>query len=150
MEHSATESANRILITPTLSIPLDELSFRFSRAGGPGGQHVNRSETRVELMFDVAGSPSLNEWQRGRIMEKLAGHIDSQGLLHLAASSERSQYRNRQEAIERFRVLLARALRPRRRRRPTRPTSASRERRLQQKRRRSDTKRERRTVSDWD
>jgi len=137
-----------IEITPTLSIPLDELKFRFSRAGGPGGQHVNKSETRVELSFDVANSPSLTEWQRQRILEKLAGQIDSAGVLHLVASSERSQLRNREEVIERFRRLLAAALRPRARRIPTRPTAASRERRLAKKHRRSEIKKWRSKITE--
>ena len=142
------DDSNHLQINDTLAIPIDELSFRFSRAGGPGGQSVNRSASRVELTFDVAGSPSLSEWQRKRIQEKLAGHIDSNGILHLVSSSERSQLRNRQETLERLQRLLVSALRPQRRRRPTRPTAASRERRLQQKRRRSDIKQMRRSSPD--
>jgi ribosome-associated protein len=144
-----TPLANRIQITPALSLPLDELSFRFSRAGGPGGQNVNKTETRVELLFDVARSPSLSDWQRARIRERLAGHIDSDGVLHLVASSERSQLRNRQEVVERFRTLLAGALRPVHHRRPTKPTGASRERRLAGKARRSEIKKGRGKVGDW-
>lgn len=150
MEDDSLQSLTRLPITAALSIPLDELSFRFSRAGGPGGQSVNRSESRVELTFDVAGSPSLSDWQRERIVERLAGQIDSNGILHLFSSSERSQLRNRQDVVERFQALLKDALRPRRRRRPTRPTAASRERRLQQKRRRADAKKGRGSVSNWD
>ena len=150
MEDDSLQSLTRLPITAALSIPLDELSFRFSRAGGPGGQSVNRSESRVELTFDVAGSPSLSDWQRERIVERLVGQIDSNGILHLFSSSERSQLRNRQDVVERFQALLKDALRPRRRRRPTRPTAASRERRLQQKRRRADAKKGRGSVSNWD
>ena len=140
---------NRLLITPALSIPLEELDFRFSRAGGPGGQHVNKTETRVELLFDVARSPSLSEWQRERLLARLAGHIDADGMLHLVASSERSQLRNREEVTARFVALLAGALRTQKRRRPTKPTAAARERRLAGKSRRSEIKRQRGKIEDW-
>jgi ribosome-associated protein len=146
---SPLDSPPAVRITAGLAIPLDELSFRFSRAGGPGGQHVNKTETRVELLFDIAHSPTLSDWQRQRLLEELAGHIDAGGVLHLVASSERSQLRNRQEAIERFAALLAAALRPRRRRLPTQPSLASRERRLAYKGRRAEIKRQRRRVDDW-
>lgn len=133
-------------ITDQLAIPLSELDFRFSRSGGPGGQHVNRTATRVELLFDVAHSPSLTEEQRQRLLKRLAGRIDSEGILRVAAQSERSQLRNRQEAIERLQTLLRQALHiPKRRRRSKVPRWA-RERRLAEKRRRSETKRYRRKV----
>jgi ribosome-associated protein len=124
-----------------VAIPLDELQFRFSRSSGPGGQHVQKSSTRVELLFDVANSPSLSEHHRGRVLERLSGYIDSRGVLHLAVQSERSQYRNRQEAVERFQALMSRALKKRKRRKATRPTAASKERRLEGKRRRGQVKR---------
>ena len=101
-------------INDELVIPLAELQFRFSRSSGPGGQHVQKSSTRVELYFDVVGSPSLNEEQRSRILTRLAGYIDTVGLLRLVAQSERSQLRNRQEVTERFQELLRTALRRRR------------------------------------
>ena len=135
-------------ITDQLAIPLSELDFRFSRSGGPGGQHVNRTATRVELLFDVAHSPSLTEEQRQRLLKRLAGRIDSEGILRVAAQSERSQLRNRQEAIERFQTLLRQALHiPKRRRRSKVPRWA-RERRLAEKRRRSETKRYRHKVDE--
>ncbi|MDH7485674.1 MAG: alternative ribosome rescue aminoacyl-tRNA hydrolase ArfB [Anaerolineae bacterium] len=135
-----------VWITGQLAIPLAELEFRFSRSGGPGGQHVNRSATRVELRFDVARSPSLSEEQRQRVLERLAGRLDSEGVLRVVAESERSQWRNRQEAVERFRMLLRQALHiPRRRRRTGLPAWAK-ERRLAEKRRRSEIKRDRRRV----
>jgi len=140
---------NRISITPALSIPEEELQFRFSRSSGPGGQHVNKSETRVELLFDVAGSPSLSDWQRQRILQRLAGYIDAAGVLHLVASSERSQLRNREEVVERFCALAAAALRVLKRRRPTQPTQASRERRLAGKTRRGELKKGRGKVEEW-
>jgi ribosome-associated protein len=128
-------------INDELSIPLAELQFRFSRSSGPGGQHVQKSSTRVELYFDVLGSPSLTEVQRARILSRLAGYIDSVGLLHLVAQSERSQLRNREEVVARLQAMLRGALRRRKHRHPTRPSAASREQRLQQKKERSQVKR---------
>jgi ribosome-associated protein len=135
-------------IADELSIPLAELSFRFSRSSGPGGQHVQKSSTRVELLFDVVNSPSLSDAQRARILKRLSGYVDSTGILHLISQSERSQWRNREEVIARFQSLLKQALKRRKRRRPTRPTAASRERRLREKRRRSDIKKKRGEVRD--
>ena len=134
-------------ITNTLTIPLSELRFRFARSSGPGGQHVNRSATRVELLFDVAGSPSLTEAQRERALKALAPHIDSDGVLHLVSQTFRSQLRNREEAVERFRTLMHKAMWVPKRRRPTRPSRAARERRLASKRRRSEIKRQRGPVT---
>ncbi len=123
-----------------VSIPQAELRFRFSRSSGPGGQHVQKSSTRVELLFDVANSPSLSEEQRARVLKRLAGYVDSAGVLHLTSQSERSQWRNREEAIARFHDLMKQALKRRKRRKPTRPTAASREKRLQEKRKKSEKK----------
>lgn len=123
-----------------VTIPLSEISFRFSRASGPGGQNVNRTASRVELLFDVAGSPSLPEPTRERVLQRLARYIDSSGMLHLVAESTPSQWRNRQEAVKRFQRLMARAIQPPKRRVATRPTRSSRERRLRSKRQRSRTK----------
>jgi ribosome-associated protein len=137
-------------ITDTLSIPLSELRFRFARSSGPGGQHVNRSATRVELLFDVAGSPSLTEAQRERALKALAPYIDSDGVLHLISQTFRSQFRNREEAVERLQMLMRRAMKVPKRRRPTRPSRAARERRLASKRRRSEIKRQRGPVTKED
>ena len=122
-------------ISDSVSIPLTELEYRFSRSSGPGGQHVQKSSTRVELLFDVANSPSLDDQQRARVLKRLAGYVDSAGMLHLTSQSERSQWRNRQEAISRFRALMEKALKRQRRRKPTRPSTASREKRLRDKKR---------------
>jgi len=137
-------------ITNTLTIPLSEIRFRFARSSGPGGQHVNRSATRVELLFDVAGSPSLTEAQRERALKALASYIDSDGVLHLISQTFRSQFRNREEAVERFQTLMRRAMRVPKRRLPTRPSRAARERRLARKRRRSEIKRQRGPVTTED
>jgi ribosome-associated protein len=137
-----------ILIDDRVQIPLSELDFRFSRSSGPGGQHVQKSSTRVELLFDVARSPSLDEEQRARVLSRLSGYVDSNGVLHLASQSERSQLRNRQEVVARFQQLMGRALARRKRRRPTAPTAASREQRLERKKHRSQVKRQRGRVED--
>jgi ribosome-associated protein len=135
-------------ISNELSIPLAELSFRFSRSSGPGGQHVQKTSTRVELLFDVANSPSLTEVQRARVLERLAGYLDSTGVLHLVSQAERSQLLNREQVIARFQSLMQQALKRRKRRKPTRPTAESKERRLRAKRQRSEIKRWRGEVDD--
>jgi ribosome-associated protein len=129
-----------------LSIPLAELAFRFSRSSGPGGQHVQKSSTRVELLFDVANSSSLSDEQRERLLKRLGGYIDSAGVLHLTSQSERSQWRNREEVLARFQALIREALVRRKVRKATRPSAASRQRRLQEKRHRSEAKRRRAKV----
>jgi ribosome-associated protein len=133
-------------ISSQLSIPRDELSFRFSKSSGPGGQHAQKSSTRVELLFDIANSPSLTGAQRAILLRKLGSHVDSAGVLHVVSQSERSQFRNRQEVVSRFESLLRQALKRRRPRKATRPSTASRERRLQEKRERSQVKRWRKRV----
>jgi ribosome-associated protein len=133
-------------ITNEVSIARAELSFHFSRSSGPGGQHAQKSSTRVELRFDVMGSPSLSKTQKERVVKRLPGYVDSVGILHLASQSERSQMRNREEVVERFETLMRQAVKRRKRRKPTRPTAASKERRLQRKRRRSETKQRRAKV----
>jgi ribosome-associated protein len=121
-------------------VPLTELHYRFVRSSGPGGQHVNTSATQVELTFDVAHSPSLSEAHRQRILSKLKNLIDAEGVLHLSAQSERSQLRNREAVTERLRALLAAALHVPRKRRPTKPSAASQERRIESKKRRGQAK----------
>jgi ribosome-associated protein len=135
---------DQVVISGVLSIPLRELHFRFSRSGGPGGQHVNRTETRVELLFDVQNSPSLGEGQRARLIEHLAGRLDRDGVLHIVSSSTRSQAENRADAIARFQALLHSGLKPRKKRLATQPTAGGRERRLAGKHHRSTIKSQRR------
>ena len=125
-------------MTRSVSLPRSEIDLRFSRSSGPGGQHAQKSDTRVEASFDVEASSALSEAQKRRVVAK-AGPV-----LRAVAQDERSQWRNRELATERLVESLREALRVPRRRRPTKPTKASRERRLEQKRRRSDTKRLRR------
>jgi ribosome-associated protein len=134
---------NQVVINEELAIPESELSFSFSTSGGPGGQHANKAATRVTLSFDVAGSSSLDESQRERILARLGNRIGGDGTLKISASTSRSQYDNRQEVIARLQALLEEALRPRKKRRPTKPSRAAVEQRLETKRRHSQRKQER-------
>ncbi|HRI56681.1 MAG TPA: aminoacyl-tRNA hydrolase, partial [Anaerolineae bacterium] len=109
----------RLFIDDQVAIPLSELSFRYARSSGPGGQHVQRTESKVELLFDLAGTPSLNEEQRRLAMSRLGTRIDQQGVLHLVSQAGRSQLENRADVIQRFQRLLAAALRPVKARRAT-------------------------------
>jgi ribosome-associated protein len=127
-----------IRVTRSVVLPLGEVEFRFSRSSGPGGQHAQKSETRVEAVFDVETSEALTETQKRRVIAR-AGPV-----LRAVAQDERSQLRNRELALERLVEQLRRALRVERRRLATKPTAASRERRLEEKRRRSQVKRLRR------
>ncbi len=131
-------------ISPELRLPLSELDVRASRAGGPGGQHVNTSSTRVELWWDVAGSRALSEEQRQRLLARLAGRLDRAGRLRVVEGGSRSQLRNRQAATERLTRLVAEALRIPKTRKRTRPSRAAKAARLEAKRRRAAVKRERR------
>ena len=144
----ASSSSTHLTINSRVSIPLSELRFRFVRSRGPGGQHVNTSATQVELTFDVLRSPSLTEAHKQRIRSSLANLIDSGGVLRLQSQSTRSQLRNRQDVTARLQVLLRGALKPQKKRRPTRPTGASRERRLEDKKRQGAVKRARRIPYD--
>jgi ribosome-associated protein len=136
-----------IEINRQLTIPTSELSFRFSTSSGPGGQHANKSETRVTLLFDVAQSPSLNEAERSLLQQRLGSHLDKQGMLQISVQDSRSQHQNRETAVTRFQSLLAAALTPRKKRRKTRPSRAAQEKRLQAKKQRSQRKQER--SRDW-
>lgn len=127
-----------IRVTRSVSIPRSEVELRFSRSSGPGGQHAQKSDTRVEAVFDVAASAALSEAQKRRVIAK-AGSV-----LRAVAQDERSQWRNRELALERLADGLREALRVERKRRQTKPTKAAVERRLDQKRRRGDVKRLRR------
>ena len=138
------DDPSHLVVSPTLRLPLGELEYRASRSGGPGGQHVNTSSTRVEVWWDVAGSPALSEEQRTRLLARLATRLDSAGRLRLVSSGSRSQLRNREEVTERLRELVAAALKVPKARKRTRPSRAAKAARLEAKRRRAATKRERR------
>jgi ribosome-associated protein len=124
-----------IRVTRSVVLPLSEVQLRVSRSSGPGGQHANTSETRVEAVFDVEGSSALSDVQKRRVLAR-AGPT-----LRAVAQDERSQLRNRELAVDRLVERLREALRVERPRRPTKPTAASREKRLEGKRRRSQVKR---------
>ena len=128
-----------IRVTRSLSLPADELRWRFTTSSGPGGQHANRSHTAAEVSFEVVGSPSLGPRQRARLLERLGPVVTAR------SADERSQLRNREKAVDRLRAKLAAALTVQRPRRPTAPSAAARQRRLDAKRRRGDLKRERRS-----
>jgi ribosome-associated protein len=133
----------KVIITPTLSIPLSEVQYRFVRSSGPGGQHVNKTSTQVELWFDVLQSSALTEAQRQRLLHKLKNLIDSAGVLQLSGQSERSQFQNKQQVTEKFKSLLIAALRVPKPRRPTRPTKASKEKRIASKKKQAQMKKAR-------
>ncbi len=129
-------------MTRSVVLPLAEVQLRFSRSSGPGGQHAQKSETRVEAVFDVEASNALTDTQKRRVVAR-AGPV-----LRAVAQDERSQLRNRELAVERLVEQLRRALKVERRRVPTKPTEASRRRRLEDKQRRSRTKKLRRDLGD--
>ena len=135
-------------VTPELAIPRSELEYRATRASGPGGQHVNTSSTRVELLWDLSGSQAISEEQRARLRAKLVARLDADGRVRVVASAQRSQRQNRRDADERLAALIKYALRVPKKRRPTKPTRAAREKRLAEKKRRSEIKRERRVELD--
>jgi ribosome-associated protein len=130
-----------------VSIPRHELRFEATTSSGPGGQHVNRSRTRVTLLFDVQASVTLTPDQKRRVLDKLATRVDREGRVRVRCGRHRSQAMNREETIRRLEELIRRALTPVRRRVATRPSKAARKRRLGDKRKRSDTKRRRRAPS---
>jgi ribosome-associated protein len=133
-----------LVVTPSLQIPVDELQWRFTGSGGPGGQHANTSNTRVELVWDIAASTAPGPRQRALLLERLGPSV------RVVASDERSQTRNRDLAMERLRGKVAAALRIDPPRRPTRPTRGAQERRLDAKRRHAERKRQRRSGPDGD
>jgi ribosome-associated protein len=131
-------------VDASLAIPRWELEYRASRAGGAGGQHVNTSSTRIELLWNVARSTALDDERRARVTARLATRIDGEGWLRVVSSARRSQQQNREAADARLAELVRGALAVQKRRRPTKPTRASKEARIRAKRKRSETKRMRR------
>ena len=141
-------STDDLRINAHVAIPSSELTWRFSKSSGPGGQSVNTTDSRAEVVFDVAKSPSLSPHFRARALERLAPRL-SDGKLTVSASRERSQYQNRQAALRRLTELLAEALRPPTApRRATKPSRASVDRRISEKKQRAQTKKMRRTYDD--
>ena len=130
-----------IELAPGVLVAPRELRFRVSRSSGPGGQNVNKVATRVELVFDVQESPSLEPDVRRVLLRRLAGRLDARGRIHLTSQAGRTQAENRRRVLERLRRLVSEALAPVKPRKPTRPTRASRERRLKAKKARGEIKR---------
>jgi ribosome-associated protein len=135
-------------VSDRLAIPRWELEVRATRAGGAGGQHVNTSSTRIELLWNVTRTTVLDDEQRARVAARLATRIDGEGWLRVVSSARRSQQQNREAAEARLAELVRGALIVQKRRRPTKPTRASKEERIRDKRKRSETKRMRRGDAD--
>jgi ribosome-associated protein len=131
-------------------IPESELSFRYSRSSGPGGQNVNKVATKVTLLFDVRSSPSLTEYQRTLLEQRLANRISKEGILHVTSERHRTRSANQREVVTRFRNLLAEALHERPPRKKSGVPTASKKRRIEAKRRRSEIKRLRSRPSESD
>jgi len=140
----AADGDDDLRVRRGLVIPASELLWRFTRSGGPGGQHANTSDTRAEVRFDIATSPTLGPRQRQRLLERFGNEV------RVAASDERSQLRNRELARRRLAAKLDDALREAAPRRPTKPSKASKTRRLDAKRRQGDRKQQRRRPSSDD
>lgn len=142
--------AGAIRVNADLSIPRSELTFRATRAGGPGGQHVNKVATRVELLWNIERSRVLDGESRARLRAGLASRLDRDGFVRVVASAFRSQSRNREDAEIKLAALVRKALMVPKQRRATRPTMSSVEARLREKQRRSTRKRDRSTPRDDD
>lgn len=138
------ENAAWLVVTPELKIPRAELEYRASRSGGPGGQHVNTSSTRIEVWWDIATSPALDDAQRQRLLTRLATRLDSAGRLRLVSGATRSQLKNRVEVTERLVEVVARGLHVPKPRKKTKPSRAAKAARLDAKRRRASLKESRR------
>ncbi len=133
-------------VVPGVAIPRVELEYRATRAGGPGGQHVNTSSTRIELLWNLSASIAVTDEQRERLRTRLGSRLDAEGRVRVVASDRRSQAQNKQAAEERLVALVAHALHIPKKRKPTKPTRGATERRLSSKKRQSDKKRDRRDL----
>ena len=140
-------SENLLAVNDSLSIPRNELDVRVSRASGAGGQHVNKTSSRVEIFWNIPASRALDVEQRTRLLDKLSSRLTTEGSIRVVASDMRSQSRNRDLAEERLVELVRRALMIPRKRKPTRPTRAAKEARLETKKRHSNKKQQRRGPS---
>ena len=132
----------------SFTIPPDELRFRSTRAGGPGGQHVNKTSTKIEVLWDVATTAVLSDAQRQRVMERLANRIDADGVLHLVAGERRSQLQNREMAVARINQIVWKALQVPKPRKKTRPPKRAIEERLADKKKQAQKKAHRKKVDD--
>lgn len=141
-----TAARNLLAVNESVSIPRTELDVRVSRSSGAGGQHVNKTSSRVEIFWNIVGSRAVTEEQRARLREKLASRLTTEGSIRVVASDMRSQSRNRELAEERLADLVRRALVIPRKRRATKPTRAAKEARLESKKRHSTKKRDRRNT----
>ena len=128
------------------TIPPDELRFRTARSGGPGGQHVNKTSTKVEVLWNVARSESLSDAQRERLLAKLSSRIDVRGMLRVASTDSRSQLQNRETAVDRINKIVRKALRVPKPRKKTRPPKRAVEGRLAEKKKRAEKKERRKNV----
>lgn len=137
-----------LAVTPEISIPRNELTYRATRSGGPGGQHVNTSSTRIELLWDLSGSRAVTDAQRDLLRAKLAPRLDADGMVRVVASDRRSQQQNRIAAEERLAALVRHALHVPKKRRKTKPPAAAKEKRIKAKKLRSERKRDRRVELD--
>jgi ribosome-associated protein len=133
-----------IEVTPSVAIPRAELEYRASRAGGAGGQHVNTSSTRIELIWNVRATPVLDDVTRERVLTRLASRIDGEGWIRVVSSARRSQQQNREAAEARLAELVRGALAVQKRRKATKPSRGAKEARLAEKKKRGETKRQRR------
>jgi ribosome-associated protein len=131
------DDAGRLVVRPGLAVPLEEIEFRADPSGGPGGQHANKSSTRVEVRIAVLRSPAFTPRQRALLVEALGPRHTAEGVLRVVSARERSQLQNRRAALARLAELIARGLERPAPRTPTRPTAASRKQRIETKRRRS-------------
>jgi ribosome-associated protein len=132
-----------ITITPALSIPDSEIIFIASRSSGPGGQHVNKTSSRVTLIFNLQESASLRDHQKRIILSRIGNKINSKGELQISCEEHRSQFRNKEEALERFKGLLAEALKPIKQRRKTKVPNSTKRKRMDNKNKRATTKKQR-------
>lgn len=133
-----------VKVSRSVTIPSSEIRFRYSRSGGPGGQHANKTSTKVELSWNAARSNALGPRQRARVMDRLRTRLDADGTLRLSSDTHRSQLRNKEEVLDRLALLVRDGLRVSKQRVATKPTKSATERRLSAKRRRSELKRDRR------
>ena len=140
-------SEDGLALSETKSIPRAELAYRASRAGGAGGQHVNTSSTRIELLWNVRTTQALDETERARVESKLASRIDGEGFIRVVSSARRSQSQNREAAEERLVELVKGALVVQKRRKATKPSRGAKEARLSEKKKRGETKQQRRADS---